>query len=46
MSFTFIGNFFGGRDHTTAMYAKQNILNLMFSDQKIKQQVKDIESKL
>lgn len=41
-----IGQFFGGRDHTTIMYARDKITDASKTDQLIKAQINDIRSML
>ncbi|MDE7165172.1 MAG: chromosomal replication initiator protein DnaA [Clostridiales bacterium] len=39
-----IGNYFGGREHTTVMYARDKISSLITSDSKIRTAVNDIKA--
>jgi len=41
-----IGQFFGGRDHSTVIHSCQAIQNLMDTDKKFKKSVEDIEKKI
>ncbi|MBE7176128.1 MAG: chromosomal replication initiator protein DnaA [Mucilaginibacter polytrichastri] len=41
-----IGNFFGGRDHSTVIYACQTVEDLIDTDKKFKNYVNDIQKKL
>lgn len=41
-----IGNFFGGRDHSTVIYACQTVEDLIETDKKFKSYVQDIQKKL
>ena len=41
-----IGNFFGGRDHSTVIYACQTVEDLIDTDKKFKAYVQDIQKKL
>lgn len=41
--FTSIGEYFGGRDHTTMLYSKNKIENLILTDKNIASQIKDIK---
>jgi len=41
-----IGNFFGGRDHSTVIYACQTVEDLIDTDKKFKSYVADIQKKL
>lgn len=41
-----IGNFFGGRDHSTVIYACQTVQDLIDTDKKFKSYVQDIQKKL
>jgi chromosomal replication initiator protein len=41
-----IGNFFGGRDHSTVIYACQTVEDLIDTDKKFKNYVADIQKKL
>lgn len=42
LSLTSIGKMFGGRDHSTVIYAIQTIEDLEFSDKKIKSQLREL----
>ena len=39
-----IGNYFGGKDHTTIMYAKNKILEQQQTDHFVASQIKDIKN--
>ncbi|HZH55065.1 MAG TPA: helix-turn-helix domain-containing protein, partial [Sphingobacteriaceae bacterium] len=41
-----IGAFFGGRDHSTVIYACQTVEDLIETDKKFKSYVQDIQKKL
>jgi len=41
-----IGTFFGGRDHSTVIYACQTVEDLIDTDKKFKSYVTDIQKKL
>jgi chromosomal replication initiator protein len=45
-SFPTIGDFFGGRDHTTVMHGVEKIENILTSDESIKQELDLIMDKL
>lgn len=46
MSLRDIGLFVGGRDHTSAMYARENIENLMQTDSLVKEDIAILRSKI
>jgi chromosomal replication initiator protein len=41
-----IGDFIGGRDHTTVIYACDKVNNLMETDERLRRQVLQIREKL